>query len=170
MKKLNKKGFTLVELLAVIVILAVVMIIAATAMGSVISDTTRSSFAKEGMMAIDAAKYAFQVEQLKPSSGITATKNICMDIEWLNTKGYYSKGSAEGYKGAVLITYSSGKYEQHVWLSNGTYLITNQTSTSLYDNYETSTTESASDAADDCGGSTNYDIKCSVVSGTAKCQ
>ena len=43
MKKLNKKGFTLVELLAVIVILAILMAIAATNIGPVIDNTRRSS-------------------------------------------------------------------------------------------------------------------------------
>ena len=43
MKKMNKKGFTLVELLAVIVILAILMAIAATNLGPVIDNSRRSS-------------------------------------------------------------------------------------------------------------------------------
>ena len=38
MKRMNRKGFTLVELLAVIVILAILMAIAATNIGSVIDN------------------------------------------------------------------------------------------------------------------------------------
>lgn len=40
----NKKGFTLVELLAVIVILAIVMGLAAVAITSVLNNTRRSAF------------------------------------------------------------------------------------------------------------------------------
>ena len=43
MKKMNKKGFTLVELLAVIVILAILMAIAATNLGPVIDNSRRAS-------------------------------------------------------------------------------------------------------------------------------
>ena len=44
MKKLNKKGFTLVELLAVIVVLAIIMVIAGGAILNTINDTRRKSF------------------------------------------------------------------------------------------------------------------------------
>lgn len=43
MKRLNKKGFTLVELLAAIVILAVLMLVGAQAIGTIINNTKANS-------------------------------------------------------------------------------------------------------------------------------
>lgn len=44
MKKLNKKGFTLVELLAVIVILALLMVVVATTVMPLMNDSKKSAF------------------------------------------------------------------------------------------------------------------------------
>ena len=43
MKRLNKKGFTLVELLAVIVVLALLMVVAASSIGSALDNSKRSA-------------------------------------------------------------------------------------------------------------------------------
>lgn len=126
MKNLNKKGFTLVELLAVIVILAVVMLIAVTAVGPLMAKSRKSALGTEGIGLVDAAKTAFQAEQLKgTSSVIQATSSVCFDLEWLKSKGYFSKGTAEKYNGSVLITYANtngGTYTYKFWISNGTYV------------------------------------------------
>ena len=45
MKRLNKKGFTLVELLAVIVVLAVIMVIATQVIGNVMAKSRADSYA-----------------------------------------------------------------------------------------------------------------------------
>lgn len=47
MKKLNKKGFTLVELLAVIVILALLMVVAARTIGGALSDSKEEAIQTE---------------------------------------------------------------------------------------------------------------------------
>jgi prepilin-type N-terminal cleavage/methylation domain-containing protein len=56
MKRMNKKGFTLVELLAVIVILAILMAIAATNIGPVIDNSRRSSMRTTAQQIIDAVR------------------------------------------------------------------------------------------------------------------
>jgi len=119
--KMNKKGFTLVELLAVIVILAVVMLIATTAVGPMMTKSRISSLGTEGIQLVDAAKTAYQAEQLKGDSKIKATSTVCFDMEWLKNEGYFTKGSADGYSGSVLVTYNAGNYTYTYWLSNGTY-------------------------------------------------
>ena len=43
MKKLNKKGFTLVELLAVIVVLALLMVVAASSIGSALENSKKKA-------------------------------------------------------------------------------------------------------------------------------
>ena len=47
MKKLNKKGFTLVELLAVIVVLALLMVVAASSIGSALDNSKKKALLTE---------------------------------------------------------------------------------------------------------------------------
>lgn len=52
MKKLNKKGFTLVELLAVIVVLALLMVVAASSIGSALSNAKKNTLKTEAQKII----------------------------------------------------------------------------------------------------------------------
>ena len=47
MKRLNKKGFTLVELLAVIVVLALLMVVAASSIGSALTNAKKNTLKTE---------------------------------------------------------------------------------------------------------------------------
>ncbi len=55
MRNLNKKGFTLVELLAVIVVLAIVMSLAVVSITSVVDDTRRKGFVSDAKSFLDGA-------------------------------------------------------------------------------------------------------------------
>lgn len=61
MKKINEKGFTLVELLAVIVVLAIVMALAVVAITDVVDDTRRKGFVT------DAKSFLYGAHQLVTS-------------------------------------------------------------------------------------------------------
>ena len=65
MKKLNKKGFTLVELLAVIVVLAIVMSLAVVAITNVLDSTRKNSFVA------DAKSFLEGAHQLVSSDGVS---------------------------------------------------------------------------------------------------
>lgn len=52
MKKLNKKGFTLVELLAVIVVLALLMVVAASSIGTALKNSKKSATKTEAQKII----------------------------------------------------------------------------------------------------------------------
>ena len=77
MKKLlkNKKGFTLVELLAVIVVLAIIMVIAVTQVNSTIKKSRTNSFISSYKMLVKEIKSRMAMEGL----GDAATTIACAD-------------------------------------------------------------------------------------------
>lgn len=127
----NKKGFTLVELLAVIVILAVVMLIGITAIGPLMANSRKSALKSDGLDLMNAAKTAYQAEALKTSPAFTATSTVCMPLDWLKNQGYTEAKS--GYKGSVLVTYSGGQYSYKYWITNGVYAYLGADSDTGYD-------------------------------------
>lgn len=100
MKKNNKKGFTLVELLAVIVILAVVVLIAMTAVVPQMNKARVEAFVTEANKYIQAATNYYTDSQLS-GTGMASTGG-CVSIETLNS-GYIDKKDSN-YKGYVYIT------------------------------------------------------------------
>lgn len=60
----NKKGFTLVELLAVTVVLAIIMVIATMSVNTSIVKTRATSFVKTMDMVVENAKEIVQLEEL----------------------------------------------------------------------------------------------------------
>ncbi len=124
MKKLNvknnKKGFTLVELLAVIVVLAIIILIAMPAVLSSMEKARKNSFAVEANEIIRAAQTAYADAVMAN----TPVKNkICITYGYL-TNGFLEKND-DNYNGSVLITItpSSGKADYKIWLSNNNYAV-----------------------------------------------
>ena len=78
-KKKNSKGFTLVELLAVIVVLAIVMGLAVVGIGSVLDNTRKSAFAADAKSYLEGARSLVNSEQanllLNPAATTQATPN-----------------------------------------------------------------------------------------------
>lgn len=96
--KLNKKGFTLVELLAVIVVLAVIMVIAIPTVIDSMNSAKKNSFVMYGQKMITAAMSKVQGDAL---DGVAA-KSV--------------------YKFSELVA-SSGQYKGYVSYSNGNYTV-----------------------------------------------
>lgn len=96
--KLNKKGFTLVELLAVIVVLAVIMVIAIPTVIDSMNSAKKSSFAMYGQKMLNAAMSKVQGDAL---DGVPAKKI---------------------YKFSELVS-SSGQYKGYVYYADGTYKV-----------------------------------------------
>ncbi len=143
--KNNKKGFTLVELLAVIVILAVIILIASSSVLSQMDKARKNALAIEGNTLINSAKNAFQTDILNGVA--TGTEEKCYSLNFLNSEGYFSKGEKDGYTGSVLVSPSSdGKIVTYkFWISNGSFRVTGETGTTGKD----ATTES--NASNNCG-------------------
>lgn len=105
--KNKKKGFTLVELLAVIVILAVIILIAVTAVIPRMNKAKKSSFMNEVLIYLKTAK------QISLADGNQTCYNISELDEYISKK-------KDGYSG-VLFVNQKGEYNIH--LSNGEFYI-----------------------------------------------
>lgn len=124
----DAKGFTLVELLAVIVILAVIMLMAVTAVTPIMEKSRKSALGDEGLQLVEAAKMAFQAEQMGTEIKYKATETVCFSMYWLYSHNYFDHGSGnaadgDGYVGSVLVAYdkNSKNYNYTFWIDNGTY-------------------------------------------------
>ena len=122
--KKNLRGFTLVELLAVIVVLAIVMLIAVNAVLPQMERARRSSFAIEANGAIDAANAYFMNSSLTTGNTGFPTApggSACVTIDTLRTGGYSDLSSE--YTGSVKVTKStdpnSNLYFFEVWIKKG---------------------------------------------------
>ena len=80
MKKLNKKGFTLVELLAVIVILGVLMIVAIPAMSRYIENSRKDVFVNNAKRYISAARYSLLEDGYKCNNGTSSVSCGISDV------------------------------------------------------------------------------------------
>lgn len=118
MKRLNKKGFTLVELLSVIVILSVVVLIATNAVVPMMGQ------AKKQVLATEANKFMGAAKSLYVKDGAIGTK--CYSYEDVINSGLIEKND-EAYTGSFLIEENNGKYSYRIWLSNGTNMVDGKT-------------------------------------------
>lgn len=113
----NLRGFTLVELLAVIVVLAIVMLIAVQAVLPQMERARRQSFAIEANGAIDAAQTYFMSSSLTNGTGFPSSNgNIaCVTIEQLYDGGY-TELDKTGYSGKVVVQKRNNIYIYYVFL------------------------------------------------------
>ena len=92
--KLNKKGFTLVELLAVIVVLAVIMVIAIPTVIDSMNSAKKSSFAMYGQKMLNAAMSKVQGDALNGVGASTVYKFSELVASSGQYKGYVSYTSS----------------------------------------------------------------------------
>ncbi|ASK62966.1 prepilin-type cleavage/methylation domain-containing protein [Virgibacillus phasianinus] len=97
-KKIKKEnGFTLVELLAVIAILAIIVAIAVPTIGNVIGDSEAK--------ANDASKELFEnAARLAHASGYEPTDGAAYTLTELNTKGFLDEDPSDKFSGTVVVT------------------------------------------------------------------
>lgn len=80
MRKLNKKGFTLVELLAVIVILGVLMIVAIPAMSRYIENSRKDVYVNNAKRYISAARYSLLSDGYTCNKGTSSVNCGISDV------------------------------------------------------------------------------------------
>ena len=138
MKNLNRKGFTLVELLSVIVILSVIVLIATNAVVPMADSAKKQVLAMEANSLVKAAQTLYIQENSSSSKCYTYDEIISSDLIEKND---------ENYTGSISIEVdSSGNYTYKIWLSNGQYMIKGVKPDVTSDNVETS----AEDASTTC--------------------
>lgn len=132
MKRINKKGFTLVELLAVIVVLAIVMLIAVSAVLPQMEKARRQTLALEAHTAIESAQTYFMSKSVsgKSGEGLPAKGGAtnCVTISELINDGQFTTRSGT-YDGKVVVTKkaNSNIYLYSVWLQkDNSWMVVNE--------------------------------------------
>ena len=130
--KIGKKGFTLVELLAVIVILAILMVAAGTAVMSTMNNAKVNTFKNEALTAINMAEKMYTEISMNADDSATYLRNdstsqykgMCVTLQGLVNNGYLEKDLHDGaIYGTVLVEvpFDGGQTKYSIWMSDGTY-------------------------------------------------
>ena len=116
--KNNKKGFTLVELLAVIVILGVLLLIAVPAVNNIINTSKRNAFEKQAMLALENVETMISVNSDKITSAcVIKLSDISLE-----------RGTWTGYNGKVNVSASG---DATITISNDKFSITDKALTAI---------------------------------------
>lgn len=102
----NKKGFTLVELLAVIVILGVLLMIAVPAVQNVIKKTKNNATQKQAELFIDAAKKMTIIDEATSDMVIYKLSDLDSDVD------------KNRFTGMVVALKENGSYKYYIYLND----------------------------------------------------
>ncbi len=92
--KSKSKGFTLMELIVVIVILALLILMAGPQILKLMEQNKQGTFRNDVQEMVKTAENAFTTKSLKPNSGIkivNGRKYLCMSLEQLKSEGFLNK-------------------------------------------------------------------------------
>ena len=134
----NKEGFTLVELLAVIVVLAIIMIIAVPNVLTSMNTAKKSSFVVEARKVLNKAQEQYQTDSLTKAAAEMPT---CYSLADLNIE------TGGKYYGSVSVTNNEFK----IYLYDGSYAVQGKTSTELNTDSNINETTTKPEKIDSCG-------------------
>lgn len=125
----NKKGFTLVELLAVIVILAVLVLLAVPSVLKMMDGAKENAFEIEAENIINGAKLKYADDLLDSSLPTAITVTITSDVTGycyaLSDLSDYVDKTFGSNVGSVLIDATNNSY--YIWYADGTNSVTAST-------------------------------------------
>ena len=156
----NKKGFTLVELLAVIVILAVIILIAINAVLPQMAKARKNSFADEVMNYAKAAETKYVSDNADDETTTTGDikTGVCYMLKDLH--GEYVSKNDSSYTGIVIIKQNATNtnlYDKFTYIASNKFYYNSTTGTTALDNSSKLGKISAKNITD--GGSTNLTFK-----------
>ncbi|MGD6872543.1 type II secretion system protein [Sutcliffiella horikoshii] len=104
----NEKGLTLIELLAVVVILGIIAAIAVPSIGNIIEKSREDAHIANGQQLMNAAKLALLNEEVTPTSGQIQIADLSEYIDKIDTDDYASAyvtvAEGDSIEGATLVT------------------------------------------------------------------
>lgn len=127
---MNKKGFTLVELLAVIAVLGIILLIAIPAVTTTINKSSKNIFVTSAIKIIDEAKLYIMHNNIELPVG---NYYIAIPISSLN---FDNKNSYDARGGVLVInngTEIEPNYDYYIYLSNEEYLVNGSNKNDLND-------------------------------------
>ena len=141
--KLNNKGFTLVELLAAMVILAAIMVIAVPNIMGILNNSKADAYVEDAKKLLSLAEYKIRANpDLRPASVNSCTKLTLKYLDNSEFKNAPNNGSYDQAKSFVVVTRKADKagkkqYEYAVTIVEkidgaGTRGISNQSYSNLY--------------------------------------
>ena len=179
MKKLNNKGFTLVELLAVIVVLAIVMGLAVVAITGVLDNARKATFVADAKQFLEGARNIINAEDMNSmldgtsstsnhrvgcvASGSTVNTSTTIKLNEIKLQqggtkspygGTYNKDASEIYVTAS----GSGSdctIKYSIYLTDGIYKIGNSGTGIEWDNLSTNNVEAAPTTNNNSGNTGN---------------
>lgn len=116
----NKKGFTLVELLAVIVILAIILAIAVPGISGIINNSRRSAFEADVKMIITGIEYEILEATIDENTTAPAVGDILADIaNYGADPTNYTEATITSLDPITLTITSSANSEFGAWTTTG---------------------------------------------------
>lgn len=121
----EKKGFTLVELLAVIVVLGIVTVIGATTVLPLVGKSQKNALLTEANELAESASQAVSLISINSyTDAYTKYDNgYCFTVQNLVDAGLWKKKDTTGYAGMVYVTKSNNVYTYEVELHNENYYV-----------------------------------------------
>ena len=114
MKKLNKNGFTLVELLAVIVILAVVILVAVNNVIPQMNKAKAGAFKTEALSFLDGAEQYYTSQQMTNGKFNEDGKDG-VSVKYLVTNKYVKSADIDKYEGCIKYDAGTDKFQIRLW-------------------------------------------------------
>ena len=128
--KNNRKGFTLVELLAVIVILAILMVSAGAGVMATMNNSKVNTFKNEVLAAVNAAQNMYSEISMNMDNASNFLKSdesseyqaLCVTLNGLVNNGYLDK-DINTYGGVILVEvpFDGGQTKYMAWMHNSQY-------------------------------------------------